>query len=192
MKRTSTLLLLFLTFLLTACGSKTVRMYTLAPAQVSAGSSPFRDSDVRVEYPKGIEDTMGTRIYYTRSDLTRSYYLYNEWSQPLNRLVMAHLIDALQRSRTFRNVLDYASEAGADYLLETTIYRFGQRITDQGAVAEISIGLRLLRNGDHTLVKSRRFDYRIPCESADAPGFVKAANQAMERLADDMVRWLKR
>jgi len=192
MKKISSFLLLLLALFLAACGSQAVRMYTLAPAQVPAGPSPFHGSDVRVEYPKGIEDTMGTRIYYTRGDLTRSYYLYNEWSQPLNRLVMAHLIEALQRSHTFRNVLDYASEAGADYLLETTIYRFDQRITGQEAYADVSIGLRLLRNGDHKLVKSRRFDYRIPCESADAPGFVKAANRAMERLAVDMVRWLRR
>jgi ABC-type uncharacterized transport system auxiliary subunit len=191
MKRISTLIILVVTLLLAACGSHVIRMYTLAPAQVPSGSSPYRHADIRVEYPKGIEDTMGTRIYYTRSDLTRSYYLYNQWSQPLNRLVMAHLIEALQKSHTFRNVLDYASEAGADYLLETTIYRFDQRITDRGAYADISIGLRLLRNGDHRLVKSRRFDYRIPCESTDAAGFVKAANQAMKRLATDMVQWLR-
>jgi len=191
MKKVLYLTLLLLTLFLTACGSRSVQMYTLTPGEVPVGSSPFRHSDVRVEYPKGIEDTMGTRIYYTRSNLTRSYYLYNQWSQPLNRLVMGHIIETLQRSHAFRHVLDYASEAGADYLLETTIYRFDHRITDKGSFAEISIGLRLLRNSDRHLVKSRRFDYRIPCESTDAPGFIKAANRAMEHLSVDMLKWLK-
>ena len=185
------ILLGLLALMLGACASKRLDMYTLAPAELSVTRTPYAGSDVRVEYPKGIDDTMSSRIYYSRSDLTRSYYLYHQWSQPLNRLVMAHIIESLQRAHAFRHVLDYASEAGADYLLETTIYRFEHQITPRGSYAQISIGLRLLRNGDKSLVKSRRFDYRIPCPSTDAPGFIQAANQAMERFSSDMLRWLK-
>jgi cholesterol transport system auxiliary component len=191
MNKLTSATLLTLLLLLTACGSRQIRMYTLAPGTVPSGYASFRRSDVRVEYPKGIEDTMGTRIYYTRSDLTRSYYLYNQWSLPLNRLIMAHLIETLQRGKAFRHVLDYASEAGADYLLETTIYRFDHRITGQGSFAEISIGVRLLHTGDRRLVKSRRFAYRVPCESTDAPGFIRATNRAMERFSSDLLKWLR-
>lgn len=185
------LLILPILMLLSACGSKTIRMYTLAPTRIPAKSSPFVGKTVRIDYPKGIDDTMSSRIYYTRSDLTRSYYLYNQWSQPLNRLVMAQLIETLQQAHAFRHVLDYASEAGADYILETTIYRFEHRITPQGSFADVSIGLRLLRSSDKSLVKSRRFDYSIPCEDTNAPSFVEAASRAMERLSHDMIRWLK-
>jgi len=186
-----TLLLATLLLLLTACGTKTIRMYTLSPAQVGAQRTPYAGRDVRVDYPKGIDDTMSTRIYYTRSDLTRSYYLYNQWSLPLNRLVMAHLIGTLQQSHAFRHVLDYASEAGSDYILETTIYRFEHRITPEGSFAEISIGLRLLRTADKSLVKSRRFDYKIPCKSTDARGFIEATDEAMRRFDTDLLRWLR-
>jgi len=189
MKRFS--ILIFAVLMLAACASRQLEMYTLAPAELAPVHTPYAGSDVRVDYPKGIDDTMSSRIYYSRSDLTRSYYLYHQWSQSLNRLLMAHIIESLQRAHAFRHVLDYASEAGADYLLETTIYRFEHQITPQGSYAVISIGLRLLRNSNKTLVKSRRFDYRIPCSTTDAPGFIRAANQAMERFSLDMVRWLK-
>ena len=191
-KLISLLALLSTLLILSACSSKAIRMYTLAPAEVPTAASTFRHASVRVDYPKGIEDTMGTRIYFSRSDLTRSYYRYNQWSISLNRIVMAHLIETLQRSRIFGTVLDYASEADSDYTLETTIYRFQHRIEKERSYADVSIGLRLLRSSDNRLVKSRRFNYLIPAETTDAPGFVEAANRAMQRLSADMVRWLGR
>jgi cholesterol transport system auxiliary component len=191
-RRFTTLLLLTLLLLLAGCSSRTIQSYTLAPGSVPHPASPYRQSDIRVEYPKGIEDTMSSHIYFTRSDLTQSHYLYSQWSQPLNRLVMAQIIATLQRSHLFRHVLDYASEAGSDYLLETTIYRFRHRITPEGSFADVSIGVRLLRTADRSLVKSRRFDYEIPCPSTDARGFVQAANEAMQRLGRDLVQWLAR
>jgi len=187
----SAVLMLFLA----ACSAPhTLRMYTLeSPAATSASpASAYRRATVRVDYPKGIEDTMGTHIYYTRDDLIQSYYLYHQWSRPLNRILMAHLIETLQGSHAFRTVLDYASEARADYILESTIYRFRHRIGREGSFAQISIGLRLLRTSDNRLVRSRRFDYSVPCASTDAEGFVRAANKAVDSFGRDMLRWLAR
>ena len=133
---------------------------------------------------------MGTRIYFSRSDLSQSYYQYHQWSKPLNRIVMAQLIEALQQSRIFHRVIDYASEARSDYTLETTIYRFEHRIETDRSYAVVSIGLRLLRNEDNRVIRSRRFEYRIPAPTTDAEGFVHAANEAMKRLSLEMTRWL--
>ncbi|ADV46467.1 ABC-type transport auxiliary lipoprotein family protein [Nitratifractor salsuginis] len=176
-------------FLLGGCSGKTIHMYTLD----AAGNLPRvhpRFSAIRVDYPKGIEDTMGTRIYFSRSDLTQSYYGYSQWSKSLNRILMANLIEALQRSGIARNVLDYASQADAPYELECTVYRFEHQITPQGSTAEISIGLRLIRTEDKKLIASKIFNYSIPCTQTDARGFVEAANRAIFRLSTDMIRWL--
>ncbi|WP_292654992.1 ABC-type transport auxiliary lipoprotein family protein [Nitratifractor sp.] len=178
-----------LTLLLAACSGRSLQMYTLSPQ----GSLPHlhpRFSSLRVDYPKGIEDTMGTRIYFSRSNLTQSYYSYSQWSKSLNRILMANLIETLQRSGLARTVLDYASEADAAYEIESTVYRFEHRITPQGSYADISIGLRLLRSSDRHLIASKIFSYQIPCRSTDAAGFVEAANRAVSRLGVDMVKWL--
>ena len=180
---------------ITACSAPhTLYMYTLSPS-LSTPLSPisaYRGASVRVDYPKGIEDTMGTRIYYSRSRLTQSYYLYHQWSRPLNRIIMSNLISTLQQNHTFRHVLDYASEARADYLLESTVYRFRHMIEEKGSYADVSIGLRLLRTSDNHLLKSRRFEYRVPCSSTDAKGFVESANKAMEYMGQDIKKWLRR
>ena len=178
-----------LLLLLGGCSGKTIQMYTLNGSTNPPRVHP-RFSAIRVDYPKGIEDTMGTRIYFSRSDLTQSYYQYSQWSDSLNRILMANLIAALQRSGIAHNVLDYASQADAPYELETTVYRFEHKITPQGSSAEVVIGLRLLRSEDKRLIASKIFHYSIPCPQTDAKGFVEAANQAMARLSADMVRWL--
>jgi cholesterol transport system auxiliary component len=178
-----------LLLLLGGCSGKTIQMYTLQ----STGTPPQvhpRYSAIRVDYPKGIEDTMGTRIYFSRSDLTQSYYSYSQWGQSLNRILMANLIEALQRSGIARNVLDYASQADAPYELESTVYRFEHHITPQGSSAEVAIGLRLIRAEDKRLIASKIFHYSVPCTQTDAKGFVEAANRAITRLSADMVRWL--
>ena len=191
-------ILLFLTILmlglLAGCGGRTLSQYTLkSPSTAPVASSPYRHATVRVDYPHGIDDTMGTRIYFSKEDLTRAPYRYSRWSQPLNRLLMAHIIEALQRARIFRQVLDYASEAPADYRLETTIYRFDHHLLESGdSVALISLEVRLLSSRDSRILRSRRFDYRIPCGRTDARGFIEAANRALDRFARDLVRWLSR
>jgi ABC-type uncharacterized transport system auxiliary subunit len=176
-------------FLLGGCSGKTIHMYTLNGA-ANPPHMHTRYSAIRVDYPKGIGDTMGTRIYFSRSDLTQSYYGYSQWSKSLNRILMANLIEALQRSGIARNVLDYASQADAPYELESTVYRFEHRIAPTGSTAEVSIGLRLIRTEDKRLVASKIFHYSIPCSRTDAQGFVEAANRAISRLSTDMVRWL--
>ncbi|WP_292654365.1 ABC-type transport auxiliary lipoprotein family protein [Nitratifractor sp.] len=183
------LLLTAVALFLAACSSRTLQMYTLS-AEAPLPHVPPRFTSLRVDYPKGIEDTMGTRIYFSRSDLTQSYYSYSQWSKSLNRILMANLIETLQRSGLARTVLDYASEADAAYELESTVYRFEHRITAQGSYADVSIGLRLLHSNDRHLIAAKVFNYRIPCPSTDAAGFVKAANEAVSRLGTDMIRWL--
>ena len=172
------------------CSGKTIQMYTLSVNNAPKARPVY--SSIRVDYPKGIEDTMSTRIYFSRSKLTQSYYSYSQWSKPLSRILMSNLIESLQRSGLARTVLDYASEADAEYELETTVYRFEQKIEGERSYADISIGLRLLRSRSKTLVASKRFSYRIPCPTTDARGFVEAANRAMQQLSVDMVQWLKR
>jgi len=178
-----------ITLFLAACSGKTLQLYTLSPQGNLPQVHP-RFSSLRVDYPKGIEDTMGTRIYFSRSDLTQSYYSYSQWSKSLNRILMAALIETLQRSGLARTVLDYASEADAAYELESTVYRFEHRITPQGSFADVSIGVRLLRSSDRHLIASKIFSYRIPCRRTDAAGFVEAANRAVSRLGADLIRWL--
>ncbi len=180
-----------LPLIFSGCSQKTLHLYTLNSASVAPRVAPQFET-LRVDYPQGIENGMSDRIYFRRNDLSQSYYSQSQWSHTLNRILMANFLETLQRSGIARHVIDYASQADADYELESTIYRFEQIVKDKHSYAEISIALRLLRSDTKKLIAQKTFTARVPCPTTDARGFVEAANEAMKRLGSDMVRWLAR
>ena len=179
--------------LINSCAKPPLKSYMFSTPKVAKQSPIFKDKIVKVDYPKSVEDGSNVNIYYFNdSNLTRSYYKYHQWSLPLNRLVMAHIIETLIKSHLFKNVIDYSSKASSNYLLETTIYKFSQEIKDKCSYADISINLRLIDSRDGSLIKSRYFNYKIKTDSIDAPSFVKASNEAMKRFSRDLIKWLRK
>jgi ABC-type uncharacterized transport system auxiliary subunit len=179
---------------LTGCAGKVRRIesYTFdTPVKTrKAYSSKFHNKILMVDYPGGIGHGMSDRIYYRKGDIESSY-LYSRWSVSQNRLLMARILKIVRNSSIFKEVLDYASEATPDYLLESRIYAFRHMLNKDGSsYALIDIVFRLLRYEDHKVVKSVELRYEEPCESTDARGFVRAAERAMRRLGDDLVEWL--
>ncbi len=186
-------LFLLLIIMLSACSKPPLHLYTLNIQDNIPKTTPLFSS-IRIDYPKGIEEeTLGNKIYFSKSDLTQSYYGYSQWSKSLNRILMANLIKALQKSHISRVVLDYASEVEAKYELEIRIYRFEHKIIDKKkSYSNISIGIRLLNSQNRTLISSKIFNYNTPCSTTDAKGFVKASNEAISHLSIDTIKWLKR
>ena len=180
-----------LLFALSGCSQKSLHLYTLNAASTAPRVTPRFDT-LRIDYPRGIDDGMSSRIYFRRGDLSQSYYSRSQWSHALNRILMANLLETFQRSGIARHVIDYASQADADYELESTVYRFEQDLDGNRSSADISIGLRLLRSDSKKLIAQKIFNARVPCPTTDARGFVEAANEAMKRLGTEMVRWLAR
>ncbi len=178
--------------ILVGCG-EVMTTYTLSPKIYQKVSySKYKNKTLRVDYPKGIEDTMGSKIYYQDSNLQESYYLYSQWSKSLNRILMSVLVDTLQNSGIFKRVVDYSSTAEVNYILETSIYKFEHKITQNGSFADIEIEVRLLNSINNKVIKSKLFKYKTPCTSTDAKGFVEAANETMEIFGKDLILFLRR
>jgi cholesterol transport system auxiliary component len=181
----------FLIFFL-GCSEATLNTYTLSPkVYKKVNSSKFASKTLRVEYPKGIEDTMGTKIYYKDNNLKESFYLYSQWSKSLNRIIMGAIVDILRQSNLFKEVVDYSSTADVDYILETSIYNFEHEIKADKSFAKVKIQVRLLNSINNKIIKSKLFEYLIPCKSTDAKGFVEASNKALEKFGEDLIIWLK-
>ena len=178
---------------LAGCASTAIKTYTLSPKSYKRVSySKFQNSVVRVDYPKGVEDTMGTKIYYQDGSLEESFYLYSQWSKSLNRIIMGAVVDILQQSNLFKRVVDYSSTADVDYILESSIREFEHKLEGNSSFASIIIEARLLDSTNHKIVKSKLFHYKEPCTTTDARGFVEASNGALERFGRDLVLFLER
>jgi ABC-type uncharacterized transport system auxiliary subunit len=86
--------------------------------------------------------------------------------------------------------LDYNSLANTDYLLESEVYDFSHKVRKDLSVAVVTVRFDLINGADNLLVKSKKFSYEIPTKSVNAAGYVEATNEALERLAVDLTRWL--
>ncbi len=194
MKKRLTIFTVLLSVILAGCAikSRNIDIYTFSLPDISIPHirSKYHNSVLRVDYPNGSNETMGSRIYYREGD-KEAWYLYSRWSDSVNRMLMSVIIDTLQKSSIFKDVIDYSSNSVDDYELETSIYDFRHEIDDEQSYAYLKIGFRLLNSENKKIVKHKIFEYRVTCESVDAKGFVKAVKEINNKLARDLINWLK-
>ena len=183
-------LFVIILLLLAGCASKSINIYTMdLPSSVNYSiSSRYKNSILKVEYPNGNSESLGSRIYYKDGD-RESWYLYSRWSDSVNQMLLSIIIEALQQSAIFKDIIDYRSSSVYDYTLETTIYRFYHQIEDNNSYAYLKIGFRLL-NRSNKIIKSKIFEYKIKCTQTDAKGFVEAVREINKKLSKDLVLWI--
>jgi ABC-type uncharacterized transport system auxiliary subunit len=178
------------------CASKVheLDIYTISPSPIQANchASVYSKKSVVVSYPTGIEEAMGSRIYYTSQKYGRSYYLYSRWNSSPNRLLMATIERSLRHYGIFSHVLRYNSPAKADYTLETSIDEMVHIVSGDKSYALVEIGYTLVSTENGSVARSGRFRYEIECKTVDAKGFVQAVNEAYGRFGKDLACELSR
>ena len=184
-----------LLFLVSGCAMKEappVKTFTLDAGKVpAAAASRYANKVLKVSYPQTLKQAITDRIAFSYSNSDRGYYQNSQWSNNLGKLIQGSIIEVLQQSGEFKAVLPYASTAGEDLRLESTVYDFSHHIRGEDSYAVVSIGFSLIDTDTGKLLKTRRFSYREPTPTVDAEGYVTAANRALHRLSLDLVRWLR-
>ena len=193
MKRVILAFAILMATVMTGCAIKSRKMdiYTISVPHINLhpSSSRYRNSVLRVEYPNGTSETMGSRIYYREGD-RESWYLYSRWSDSLNRMMLSIVVESLHSSGIFKDVIDYTSNSVSDYSLETTIYDFRHQIEGDSSYAYLKIGFRLLSSKTNRIIKSRIFEYKEECSQTNASGFVKAVKEINKKMARDLILWI--
>ncbi|MEA2028101.1 MAG: ABC-type transport auxiliary lipoprotein family protein [Campylobacterota bacterium] len=185
-----TILLVLMTMFFSSC-SKPVTIYSIdkAPSQ-SSKHSRYKNKTIKIAYPKSIKDMMSSDIVIKYAPNRQSIYAESFWSENINRLTMAFITEVLESSHIFKTTINYSSYIKSDYLLESYIHQMHHQITSQGSEALLSIKLNLLDSYSYRLLKTKRFDYRIPTKSQDVQGYIQANQKAFDRLKHDLIRWL--
>ncbi len=173
-----------------AIKSKKIDIYTISVPYINLHPfSRYHNSILRVEYPTGRSESMGSRIYYQEGN-KKAWYLYSRWSDSLNRMMLSVVVESLQSSGIFKDVIDYTSNSASDYSLETTIYDFRHQIEGDSSYAYLKIGFRLLSSKTNRIIKSRIFEYKEECSQTNASGFVKALKEINKKMARDLILWI--
>lgn len=192
MKRVISIFVILISIFITGCAikSRKIDIYTVSVPHINLHPiSRYRNSILKVEYPNGASETMGSRIYYQEGN-KESWYLYSRWSDSFNRMILSIIQESLQSSGIFKDVIDYTSSSVSDYTLETTIYNFRHQIEADSSYAYLKIGFRLLSSKTNRIIKSHIFEYRVKCSQTNASGFVEAVKEINQQLARDLILWI--
>jgi len=181
--------------LLNGCSFKeapVMKAYTLEMPRVSAvPSAQYRNKILKVSYPVALNEKLGDEMHYSYSLADRGAYLNSRWSNDVGRLLQGNIIQVLSQAKLFRVVVPYASDVQENLRLEATVFDFSHHVRGEASYAVVSIQFTLMNAETGKLVKARRFSYRETTPTVDAKGYVEATNRIMEKLARDLIAWLR-
>ncbi len=175
------------------CSSKQVplKIYTLnAPTVLKSSGSKFKQKTIKVTYPRSLKEKISPKMRYSYSSAEEGVYQNSQWSNNIGKLLEGTFIQALDESKLFKAVLPYSSTAEEDYRLESSIFAFSHQVRGEQSHALVSIQVSLINTDTGKLVKTKRFSYKVATRTTDAKGYAEAANEAVDRLTKDMLRWL--
>ncbi len=190
MKKT---ILLSTILLITGCSIKTTTLnsYDLSTNNSTIASFKTHNNTVlMVNYPVSLDALGSSKIFYKRDGIT-SYYLYSQWSTPLNRLIYSQLIKNLTNAHTFKSVIGYNSDANSDLILETQIIDFYHIVNRDKSYADISIKARLINTKNSNIIKVKLFHYRLKVNELNAKSFVSTAKKAIGEFNRDLINFLR-
>lgn len=143
---------------------------------------------LRVDYPTANDALSGSRIYYKRG-ATVGYYLYSNWSSSLNRLLYSQLLQKLQESKIYKNVVGYSSTAKADRVLELKIVSFYHIVKEGRSYTDIILDAKLI-DANGKILKSKEFHYKRALPKVDAVSFVWGSKRDLREFFGDLTRFL--
>jgi cholesterol transport system auxiliary component len=189
------LFLLVSLFVLSGCSLKEaapLKVYTMDAGNISPVSySDHRHQTIKISYPQTLKDKLSNEMSYSYSGSERGEYQNSQWSNNVGKLIQGNIIQILVQSRIFKAVLPYASTAGEDLRLESTVFDFSHHVRGEASYAIVSIQFNLINTDSGKLIKTKRFSYKENTLTLDAKGYVEASNRAMVRLSQDLVVWLR-
>lgn len=194
MKIHTKIALIFIVLLFGGCSGKQtpLKVYTLnTPAAEKISSTTFKYKTIKVMYPQSLKEKISQKMRYSYSNAEQGVYLNSQWSNTIGKLLEGIFIQALDTSGLFKAVLPYASTAQEDYRLESNIFAFSHQVRGEQSHAIVSMQFSLINTDTGKLVKTKRFSYKVATKTTDAKGYVEATNEAVDRLAKDLLKWLQ-
>jgi cholesterol transport system auxiliary component len=187
-------ILTILTF--AGCSSKNshaIDIYTLkyhdAPNQNHSLSSS--EKTLKITPPKSTKEIRKNKILYAKTVQQREAYAHSRWSDIPNHMIEQFLVTLLNQKGLFKAVIPSTSMAKSDWILESNIEDFYQSFNkDNQSFGVIKIRFFLINQKDKKVISKRYFSVKAPAPTLDAKGGVKALNNALEEIGNQLINWL--
>jgi cholesterol transport system auxiliary component len=129
-------------------------------------------------------------IVYSRAPGTRAYYQYHGWTERPARRITELVVARLERAAQFKNVAPALSGVRGDLVLNLHLAELYHDALDAPGRVRVVLTAELLDPARRTLIARRTFEQSAPAATYDAPGAVRAFNQAVAAMLDEMAAWI--
>ncbi len=126
------------------------------------------------------------RMAYVKRDYTLDYYANSQWADTPARMLQPLLVNALESTGHYSAVLRAPAPVATGLRLDAEIVRLEQVFTTKPSHMRISLRVLLIDTRNGQVLGQREFDADVPTPSDDAYGGVRALNQALAPLLNDV------
>lgn len=130
------------------------------------------------------------RMIYQRNDYQNEAFAYAEWVDTLPTMLRASMIDTFDSLGRFESVVGAPSPQLPDYRLESRGLMVIQRFDGQSSEVELTLRARVVDADERELLGARRFSVVVRAVPANSEGGVQAANEALDKLMDELTRYV--
>jgi len=130
-------------------------------------------------------DTLQTKqMRYRLAPFKEYSYTQSRWVHTPSDAIVHSVIQSLERSRTFKSVVEYGSKAQSDLLLELRVDDCMQYFNKEVTLSyvKVAIGARLIDKASGKVIASKEFYTKQNTQTLDAKGGVAALNKTLEML----------
>jgi cholesterol transport system auxiliary component len=126
------------------------------------------------------------RIIYMRQADQLEYFAHSEWIDTPARMLAPLIVTAVERSDTFRAVVQTPSTVAGDMRLDIEILRLQHEFLRAPSHVRFTLRAYLVDSKTRRVIASREFEASAPSASENPQGGVVAANEAVRTVLNDL------
>ena len=162
-------------------------LHLLAAAPSVAPSAVRRDVVLEVAAPRAAPGFDTPRMAYVQKPYELDFFVSHRWAEAPARMLAPLFTQALERSGSFRAVVQAPTAIPADVRLSTELVRLQQNFATRPSRVELALRVQLIDVRGRHVLATRSFDESVEAPSDDADGGVAAANAALSRILAQLV-----
>jgi len=129
-------------------------------------------------------------IIFSREPNTRGFYQRASWAEPPPEILSRLILESVEHSNLFKEVVNSTSSVGADLALHSTLTDFHHDIMSEPGVVVAGLRVELVRMRTRSVVATKTFSHTVPASTYDSRGAVAAFNVAAAEILKDVLIWL--
>ena len=163
-----------------------VGTYAPAPARRSSGKT------LLVTVPRAAPGFDSNRIVYTREPPKLDFYRDSVWSDTPARMLLPIVVRAFEATGAFKAVVSPPAPGLANLRVDVDIIRLQQEFMARPSQVRLMARIKVVDMKSGHVLGTQVFEAVEPAPSENANGAVRAANAAVRKVLEQMVRFALR